>query len=137
MSVGNELLSLVAALRDLSNAEGVSSRLNTLSMIFNLPNFSLNVFAAKDSPVRLLLKDYQCLLPSRKINSILPAFKFFLIVNQSKCAKPGSPVTLRYLYNETILSRFSFCLKRKVDVTSVVSGTVNDVSSTLLVPGVL
>ena len=46
------------------------------------------------------------------------------------------PVTSKYLFNETILSRFSFCLRRKIDVTSVESGPMNDVSSTLLVPGV-
>ena len=45
----------------------------------------------------------------------------------------------RYLYNETILSRFSFCLKHKVDVASVVVVvSVNDVlASILLVSGVL
>ena len=52
-------------------------------------------------------------------------------------AKLGSPVTLKYLYNETILSRFSLCLNRSVDVVSVVSGTVNDVSSILPVFGVI
>ena len=103
--------------------------------MFNSPNFSLNVFGARS--VRLLLRDCQCLLPSRKSNSILPVFEFFLIINLSRSARPGSPVTSRYLYNETILSRFSFCLKRKVDVPSVVSGRMNDISSTLLVSCVL
>ena len=47
-SVGNSRLCLVAALNDLSNAEGVSPKLKTLFMIFNPPNFSLNAFAAKN-----------------------------------------------------------------------------------------
>ena len=66
ISVGNSCLSLIAALKDLSNPEDVSSKLKTLFMIFNSPNFSLNVFAAKNSPVRLLVRDCQCLLPSKK-----------------------------------------------------------------------
>ena len=77
ISVGNSRLSLVAALKGLSNAEGVSSKLKTLFRIFNPPNFSLNVFAAKNSPVRLLVRDCQCLLSSKKIKSVLPAFEFF------------------------------------------------------------
>ena len=104
-------------------------------MIFKPTNFSLNVFGAKNSPVCLLVRDCQCLLPSRKSNSILPVFLIILIINQSKSARPGSPFASRYLYNNAILSCFSFCLKLKVDVVS--AGTVNDVSSTLLVSGVL
>ena len=105
-------------------------------MIFNSPNFSLNVFGARN--VRLLLRDCQCLLPSRKSNSILPVFEFFLIMNLSRSARPGSPVTSRYLYNETILSRFNFCLRRKVDVASLAAGSVNHVlASILLVSGAL
>ena len=46
-------------------------------MIFNPANFSLNVFAAKNSPVRLLVRDFQWLLPSKKIKSALPVFEFF------------------------------------------------------------
>ena len=65
-------------------------------------------------------------------------FFFFFILNRSRSAKPGWPVTPKYLYNETILSRFNLCLKPKVDVASVVAGSVNDVSaSILLVSGVL
>ena len=75
--VGNSRLTLVAALKDMYNAEGVSSRFNTLFMIFNPPNFSLNIFADKNSPVRLLVRDCQCLLPSRKRKSVLPVFEFF------------------------------------------------------------
>ena len=136
-SVGNSRLSLVATLKDHSNAGGISSKLKTLFIAFKTPTFSLSVFGAKNSPVHLLVKGYQCLLPSRKSNSILPVFKLCLILNRSKSVRPGSPVTPRYLCNETILSRFSFCRKRKVDVASVASSTVNDVSSTLLVSGVL
>ena len=61
MSVGNSRLSLVAALRDLSGAGGVSSKFKTLFM----PNLSLNVFDAKNSSERLLVRDCQC-LPSKK-----------------------------------------------------------------------
>ena len=57
-SVGSSLLSLLAASKDLSNADGVSSKLKTLFIIFNPPNLSLNVFADKNSPVRLLVRDY-------------------------------------------------------------------------------
>ena len=45
-------------------------------------------------------------------------------------------LTLKCLYNAASLSRFTLCFNRKVDVASVVSGYVNDVSSTLLVFGV-
>ena len=96
-SVSSSLLSLLAALIDLSSAEGVLSRFNTLFMIFNPPNFHLNVFGVENSPVHLLVRDCQLLLPSRKSNSVLPVFEVFLIVNCSKSARPGSPVTSRYL----------------------------------------
>ena len=76
-SVGSFLMSLVAALTDLSHADGVSSRLKTLFIIFNPPNFSLYVFAAKNSPVCLLVRDCQCLSASRKSNSILSVSEFF------------------------------------------------------------
>ena len=105
-------------------------------MIFNPLNFYPNVLVAKNSPFLLLVRDCQCLLPSRKSNSVLPVFEFLLIVNRSKSARPGSPVTPRYLYNETFLSRFIYCLKRKFDFAPVAVGSVNDVSaSILLVPG--
>ena len=122
-SVGNSALSLVAALIDISSEGGVWSRLKTLFKIFNPPNFSLSVFAAKSSPVHLLVRDCNWLLASRKSNSILPVSEFFLILNRSKSVRPGSPVAPRYPYNETILSRFSFCLRRSVDVASEASGT--------------
>ena len=72
-----------------------------------------------------------------KSNSILPVFNFFfffffLILNWSRSTRPGSLVAPRYLYNGTILSRFSICFRREVEVASEASGTVNDVSSTLL-----
>ena len=106
-------------------------------MIFNPPNFYLNVFDAKDSPVRLLVRDSQCLLPARKSRSVLPVFEFFLIINLSSFARSGSAVTFKFLYNALILSRFSFCLKCEVNVASVVSGTVHGVLSTLLLSSVL
>ena len=58
MSVCNSRLSLIAALKDLFNADGISSKLKTFFIIFNAPNFSLNVFAAKNSPVRLLVRNF-------------------------------------------------------------------------------
>ena len=61
----------------------------------------------------------------------------FFIINRFMLARPGSPVRFKCLYNAVILSRFTFCLNCRVDVASVVSGSVNDVSSTLLVFGVL
>ena len=48
ISVSNSCPSLVAALKDLPNAEGASSKLKTLFMTFDPPIFSLNVFAAKN-----------------------------------------------------------------------------------------
>ena len=44
--VGSSLLSLLSALKDLSNVDGVSSKLKALFILFNPPNFSLNVFGA-------------------------------------------------------------------------------------------
>ena len=52
-------------------------------------------------------------------------------------ARPGSPVTFKCLYNAVNLSCFTFCLNCRVDVASVVSGSMNDVSCVLLVFGVL
>ena len=78
-SVGNSRLSLVAALKGFSNADGVSSKLKTLFIIFSPPNFSLNVFAVKHSAVRLLVRNCQWLLPSRKSRSVLPVFAIFFI----------------------------------------------------------
>ena len=78
ISVSNLHLSLVAALKDFSNAEGVSSKRKTLFMIFNPSNFSLSVFAAKISPARLLVRDCQCLSPSRRSKSVLPVFELLL-----------------------------------------------------------
>ena len=40
------------------------------------------------------------------------------------------------LYNVAGLSPFTFWFNRKVDVASVMEGSINDVSSTLLVFGV-
>ena len=57
--------------------------------------FFLNVFANKNSPVRLLVKDCQCFSPSRKSKSVLPVFQLFLIINWYISAKPGSPVTFK------------------------------------------
>ena len=48
MSLGNSRLSLVVALRDVSNAGGVSSKFVTLFMTFNAPNLSFYVFGAKN-----------------------------------------------------------------------------------------
>ena len=103
-------------------------------MIFNPTNFSLSVFAAKNSPVRLLVRDCHWLLPSTKSKPVSPVFEFFLIINRS--ARPGSHVTFKRLNNAVILSCFTFCLNCRVDVASVVSGSVNDVSATRLVFGV-
>ena len=57
-------------------------------------------------------------------------------LNRSRLIKSRLPVTFKCLYNAPSLSRFTFCFSRKVDVASVVSGSVNDVSSTLLASGV-
>ena len=77
ISVGNSCLSLVAALKVTSNADGVSPKLKTLFMTFNPPDFSLYVFASKNPPVRLLVRGCQWISPSRKSKSVLPVFDFF------------------------------------------------------------
>ena len=51
--------------------------------------------------------------------------------------KSRLPVTFKCLYNAASLPRFTFWFSRKVDVTSVVASSINDVSSILLVFGVL
>ena len=76
MSVGNSRLSLVAALKDFSYAGGVSYKFKTLLITFSPPNLFLGVFGAKNSPVRLLVNDCQC-LPSKKSKSVLPVFENF------------------------------------------------------------
>ena len=50
--------------------------------------------------------------------------------------KSSLPVTFKCLYNAASLSRFNFWFNRKVDVASIVAGSMNYVSSTLLVFGV-
>ena len=62
LSVGNPSLSLVAALKDISNAGGV--------YLISIPysNLSLNVFGVKNWPVHLLISDCQC-LPSKNDNN--------------------------------------------------------------------
>ena len=48
MPLDNSRLNLVVALRDASNAGGVSSKFVTLFMTFNAPNLSFYVFGAKN-----------------------------------------------------------------------------------------
>ena len=57
-------------------------------------------------------------------------------LNRLKSIRPRLPVTFKCLYNAASLSRLTFCVSRKVDVASVVAGTLNDVSSILLAFGV-
>ena len=57
-------------------------------------------------------------------------------LNRSRSIKSRLLVTFKCLYNAVSLSRFTFWFSRKVDVASVVAGSVNDASSTLLVFGV-
>ena len=49
-SVGSSLLSLLAALKDLSNAGGVLSIPKNFFIVFTPPNLSLQDFGAKNSP---------------------------------------------------------------------------------------
>ena len=86
--------------------------------------------------MRLLVRNCQCLLTSKKSKSVLCVLGFFLIINRSVAARPGLPVTFMCLHNAGNLPRFIFCLNCRVDVASVASGSVNDVSSTPLVSGV-
>ena len=77
ISVGNSCLSLVAALKNLSNAGSISSKLKILFMIFNPLNLPSNIFVAKNLPVCLLVRDCQCSCLSRKSKSVLLVFEFF------------------------------------------------------------
>ena len=63
---------------------------------------------------------------------MLPVFDISFFINRFISARSGSPVTFKCLYNAVILSRFTFCLNCRVDVASVASGSMNDVSSTCL-----
>ena len=54
-SVDSSFLSLLAALINLSREGGVLLILKNLSIVFNPPNFSVNVFGSKNSPVPLLV----------------------------------------------------------------------------------
>ena len=65
---------------------------------------------------------------------MLPVFDLSFVINRFISARSGSPVTFKCLYNAVILSRFTFCLNCRVDVASVASGFMNDVSSTCLYP---
>ena len=49
-SVGNSRQSLVVALKDLSNKGGDLSAPQKIFIVFTLPNLSLKVFGAKNSP---------------------------------------------------------------------------------------
>ena len=67
----------------------------------------------------------------KKSKSALPVLDIFLIINRSISARPVSPVTFKCLYNAVSLSHFTFCLNCKVDVASMISGSVNDLTSIL------
>ena len=47
-------------------------------MMLHPQSFSLNVFGARNSRVRFILRDCQSLLALRKSNSVLPVFGIFL-----------------------------------------------------------
>ena len=64
-----------------------------------------------------------------------PFSGFVVSLNRSRLIKSRLPVTFKCLYNVASLSHFGFYCRCKVDVASVVSGSVNDVSSTLLAFG--
>ena len=95
---------------------------------------SLRVFGEKNSPICFVKWTHQQPLQNSKI--VTPFFGSVVSLNPSRSIKSRLPVTVKCLYNAMSLSRFTFCLNRRVDVASVVSGTVNDVSSILLVFGV-
>ena len=98
ISFGNSCLSLVAALKDFSNAGGVLLKFKTIFITFNPANLSLYVFRAKNSPVHLFVSDCQC-LPSKKSKFVLPGLEIVLSINQSTSARPEFPITIKCLYN--------------------------------------
>ena len=53
-------------------------------------------------------------------------------LNRPKLIRSRLPVTFKCLYNAASLSSFTFGVSRKVDVASVVVGSINDVSSILI-----
>ena len=126
MSVGNSRLSLVATLKDLSNAEGVSTVPRKFFIALNQPNLSLTVFVARNLPV--------CFVNSK---TVAPFLGSVVSLNLSRLIKSGLRAIFRCLYNAVSLSCFAFCLNRKVVSFSVEPRIVNDVSSNLLVFGVL
>ena len=57
-------------------------------------------------------------------------------LNRSSSIRSILPIMFKCLYNAASLPHFTFWFNDKVDVASVVSGSINDVSSTMLVFGV-
>ena len=108
-------MGLLAAIIDPSSEGGIAS----------IPNLSLKDFGAKNSPVYFVKGTHLSPLQNSKI--VTPFLRSFVSLNLSRSVKSGLPVTFRCLYNVLILSRFTFCLNRSVDVVSVVSGSMNDV----------
>ena len=67
------------------------------------------------------------------------ALLFVSVVSLNRCRSIKSILifTFKCLYNGASLSRFTSFFSRKVDFASVVAGSINDASSTLLVFGIL
>ena len=98
--------------------------------MFISPNLSL-----KEKP-RLFVLLKESIYHLVKLEIVAPFLGTVVSLNRSKLIKSGLPVTFKCLYNAASLSRFTFSFNCKLDVASAVAGSVNDVSSTLLVVGV-
>ena len=134
-SVGKSRLSLVAALQFFLVQGVFHLRLNNFSLCLIHKAYILKVFGVKNSPISFVKEPICHRCRTRKLWLLL--FGSFVSLNRSKSIKSRLPVTFRCLYIALILSRFTFCLNSRVDVASVVPGSMNDVSPTLLVSGML
>ena len=84
-SVGNSVLSLVAALKDLSSGGAVLSIPKKLFIVFTAPNLSLKVFCGKSSTVYFVKGTHLSPLQNSKI--VAPFLGSVVSLNQFKSIK--------------------------------------------------
>ena len=100
-SVGNSVLSLVAALNDLSSGGAVLSIPKKLFIVFTAPNLSLKVFCGKNSTVYFVKGTHLSPLQNSKI--VAPFLGSVVSLNQFKSIKSislshSSVCTMRWVY---------------------------------------
>ena len=95
------------------------------------------MFLVQETCKFVLLKEpiYHCC----KTGKLAPFLGSVVSLNRSRLIKSRLLVTFKCLYNAASLSCFTFCFSRKADVAPffVEPGIVSDVSSNLLVFGIL